>query len=299
MNTRERVLRVHGCGPQVLVQDAGRPGYAHLGVGRSGAADQDSYALANRLVGNTAGSAVLEIVMGGLEFETNHTTWIAVTGAPLLVRVGGRAAWINQPVLVRAGQQVALGSPHSGLRSYLALRGGINVAPVLGSRSTDTMSGIGSEPVSPGHVLPIGLPSGPMPGVDFAPRSKLDQDTVTLTAIPGPRADWFDSAALSQLYSCPFTVTSDLDRVGARLSGPTLTRRHGGELASEGVVRGSLQAPPDGRLTIFLADHPVTGGYPVIAVLSSDAVGEAAQLRPGQAVRFARRTESQPSVGAT
>lgn len=272
----------------VLVQDLGRPGYAHLGVGTSGAADQESLKLANRLLGNEPGSACLEIVLGGLEFEMSRPAWISVTGAAVSVRIGSQQVWSNQAVFVPDGEIVTLGLPVDGLRSYLGIRGGIATEPVLQSRSTDTMSGLGGRPLEAGDRVPIGSVNSAFPGVDVVPGRPMESGTVTLDAVPGPRADWFDSSALDALYSSPFEVTADADRVGIRLSGPVLERRNTSELASEGVVCGSLQAPPQGRLTLFLADHPVTGGYPVIAVVRSVDIPVAAQLRPGQSVKFRR-----------
>lgn len=286
MNSVQRSVTVCRSGPQALVQDGGRNGYAHLGVGHAGAADRESFELANRLVGNPVGCACVEVTFGGLELVADHTTWIAVTGAPVPVQAGGRAGWIDEPLRLLAGETLSLGTPVVGLRSYLAVRGGVLTTPELGSRSTDTMSGLGTSPLATADVLPIGPPPGMMPGVDLAPRKPLSNSEKVLPAEPGPRLDWFDDDALRLLYSQTFEVSSDANRVGVRLHGPVLPRATSLELASEGVVCGALQAPPDGRLTLFLADHPVTGGYPVIAVVPSYALSAAAQLRPGQQVRF-------------
>src|SRR5690625_188320 len=282
----ERSVMIGRRSGQVLVQDLGRPGYAHLGVGTSGAADRESLKLANRLVGNDESSACLEVALGGLEFETDHASWISVTGAPVPVRIGARRAWSHQALFVRAGEVVVLGIPTKGLRSYVAIRGGIDTALVLNSRSADTMSGIGGGPLEVGDRIAVGTTDTQIPGVDVIPPLQVDSGTVVLDAIPGPRTDWFTASALETLYGSEFEVTSDADRVGIRLSGPGLERRITSELASEGVVCGSLQAPPDGRLTLFLADHPVTGGYTVIAVIHAHQISAAAQLRPGQSVRF-------------
>lgn len=277
-------------GLRALVEDTGRVGWAHLGVSRAGAADRPAMALANRLVGNDERAAVVEVTNGGLELQFDAATWIAVTGAPLPVRVGARARWTNEAIAVRAGDVVRLGLPERGLRSYVAVRGGVEVEPVLGSRSTDLMSGLGPPPLSRGDVLPLGRPSAPVPVADVvapATPASIDQDVV-LPVVLGPRADWFQPEAIDILVRRRFEVTADCDRIGVRLSGPALPRLIREELASEGVVEGSLQAPPDGRLTLFGPDHPVTGGYPVIAVVPSPALALVAQLRPGQGVRFRR-----------
>ncbi len=277
-------------GLRALVQDTGRTGWAHLGVGRAGAADRPAMALANRLVGNEESAAVIEVTNGGLELRFDGPTWLAVTGAPLSVRVGGRARWTHEAIAVRAGEQIRLGLPERGLRSYVAVRGGLLVEPVLGSRSTDLMSGLGPPPLRPGDVLPVGRPCRPVPVADVvasAAPAPVDQDVV-LPVVLGPRADWFQPEAIELLLRERFEITADSDRIGVRLAGPVLPRRVQRELPSEGMVEGSLQAPPDGRLTLFGPDHPVTGGYPVIAVVPSHALPPVAQLRPGAGVRFRR-----------
>ncbi len=283
-------LTVVDPGLRSLVEDSGRHGWAHLGVGRSGAVDRVAMALANRLVGNEQGAAVIEVTNGGLELRFDAPTWVAVTGAPLPVRVGTRARWTHEAIAVSAGEDVRLGMPDRGLRSYVAVPGGLLVDPVLGSRSTDLMSGLGPAPLSPGDALPVGPPHGPVPVADvvaLAMPAAADEDVVLPVQL-GPRADWFEPAAIDLLLGERFEVTADSDRIGIRLAGPALPRRIEDELVSEGMVEGSLQAPPDGRLTLFGPDHPVTGGYPVIGVVPSRALPPVAQLRPGQGVRFLR-----------
>ncbi|HET9423299.1 MAG TPA: biotin-dependent carboxyltransferase family protein [Nocardioides sp.] len=284
-------LTVVDPGPLALVQDRGRTGYADLGVGRSGAADLPAMELANRLVGNPHDAAVVEITLGGLRLVADAPAWIAVTGAPVPVRVGVRARWSGEPVPVPAGECVELGLATQGLRCYLAVRGGIEVAPVLGSRSTDLLSGLGPAPLTAGSTLPVGTPYPSWRPVDTAPGAPppaVDQD-LHLPLVLGPRDDWFEPEARSLLLGSRFEVTPDSDRVGLRIAGPTLPRRVTRELSSEGVVRGSVQVPPGGRPTIFGPDHPVTGGYPVIGVVPSCAVHLTAQLRPGQGIRFHER----------
>ncbi|HET6560862.1 MAG TPA: biotin-dependent carboxyltransferase family protein [Marmoricola sp.] len=290
MTRTAAALTVVEPGLRALVQDTGRIGWAHLGVGRAGAADRPAMALANRLVGNEESAAVIEVTNGGLELHFDAPTWVAVTGAPLRVRVGRRARWTHEAIAVREGEHVLLGLPERGLRSYVAVRGGLLVEPVLGSRSTDLMSGLGPPPLRSGDVLPVGQPCGPVPAADVvapATPAPLDEDVV-LPVVLGPRADWFRPEAIDLLLSERFETTADSDRIGVRLSGPVLPRRVHRELPSEGMVEGSLQAPPDGRLTLFGPDHPVTGGYPVIAVVPSHALAPVAQLRPGHGVRFRR-----------
>jgi biotin-dependent carboxylase-like uncharacterized protein len=193
---------------------------------------------------------------------------------------------MDAPVQVGAGSLLEVGMPWEGVRTYVAVRGGLAVTPVLGSCATDLLSHLGPPVLQDGDRLPVGPASGVVPGVDVAPTRPLATEPV-LRVTPGPRVDWFSAAALAALTSSRFEVTAQSDRVGVRLGGPVLERARSDELASEGIVEGAVQVPPDGQPVIFLADHPVTGGYPVIAVLHPDDVPVAAQCRPGQRVRFA------------
>jgi len=275
-------------GPLTTVQDGGRPGLAHLGIGRSGAADRSSYRLANRLVGNREDDATLEVTLGGLVVRADRDLLIAVTGAPCPITVDGIEYGANSPVLIRADQQLSLGSPASGMRSYLAVRGGVRVAEVLGSRSTDILAGIGPDPLTAGGVVPIGPPYGAQPELDVAAVAAPAEADLTLSMHAGPRDDWFTPAAMQSLLQGRYEVTGQSNRVGMRLSGPELERSRTEELPSEGMVTGALQVSPAGQPTLFLADHPVTGGYPVIAVVAAADVDRAAQARPGQHLRFRR-----------
>jgi biotin-dependent carboxylase-like uncharacterized protein len=279
------VLTVLAPGPLSTVQDRGRPGWASIGVTRSGAADRSAADLANRLVGNDPAAAVLEVTAGGLQVRAGRALLVAVTGAPAPVTVDGRAAPFDAPLTLHAGQVLGLGTPPVGLRSYLAVRGGIDVPPVLGSRATDTLSGLGPEPVRPGDVLPVGGLAAEEPVVDVAP-VRAPSTRPVLRVLPGPRRDWLAAEAWTALTAQDWTVSPDSDRVGLRLAGPRLDRARTDELPSEGLVPGAVQVPPDGAPVLFLADHPVTGGYPVLAVVTTDDLPVAAQLRPGDRVRF-------------
>lgn len=286
MTAGPRQLEILEPGPSTTVQDAGRPGLAQLGIGRSGAADRGSYRLANRLVGNREDEAVLEVTLGGLVARAEQDLLIAVTGAPCSVAVAEIQHAANCPIFVAAGRTVALGSPSSGMRSYFAVRGGIRVPEVLGSRSTDILAGIGPDPLKAGDVLPLGPAYGEQPELDVAAVAAPQTDDLVLGVRAGPRDDWFTADALADLVGGRYEVTPESNRVGMRLSGPELKRRRDDELPSEGMVTGALQVPPSGQPTLFLADHPVTGGYPVIAVVARADVDRAAQARPGQHLRF-------------
>lgn len=279
------MIAVLRAGPLTTVQDLGRPGFAHLGVGRSGAVDRPSLRLANRLVGNTEGAAGLELTFGGTTLRTTRPLIVALTGAPCVVRVNGRGSDMFAPLALAADATLEIGMPPRGVRTYLAVRGGVECERALGSAATDLLSHLGPAPVRDGDVLEVGTACTAQPGVDVAPVRQLLEEPV-LRVVPGPRADWFAPQSLTVLGRTRFVVTSSSDRIGVRLDGPALERSRTDELPSEGVVEGSVQVPPDGHPVVFLADHPVTGGYPVLAVLEPDDVAVAAQLRPGQAVRF-------------
>ncbi|WP_322936636.1 5-oxoprolinase subunit C family protein [Nocardioides bizhenqiangii] len=269
-----------------LVQDAGRPGQAAIGVGRSGAADRSSYALANRLVGNTAGAATLEVVLGGLEVEAvDGTVWLAGAGAPAPLRLDGRPEPTGAVLALRPGSRLALGLPASGLRSYLAVRGGIDVPAVLGSRSHDTLAGLGPAPLAVGDALPVGSETADEMRVDAVPAMRYG-DRPVLRVVRGPRDDWVRDPAT--LVATTWSVAPASDRVGIRLTGGRIdlldpTR----QLPSEGATRGAIQVPSGGEPVVFGPDHPVTGGYPVMAVVVDDDSDRLAQLRPGEEVRFA------------
>jgi biotin-dependent carboxylase-like uncharacterized protein len=277
-------LRVHEVGASVLVQDLGRPGWAHLGVPRSGALDPPAAALANRLVGNRPEAACLEVLLGGLLVASEEACWVAVTGAHCEVVVDGRVREFASPVRLAAGSALRLGTPSSGLRSYVAVAGGLDVEPVLGSRSTDTLGLLGPAPVQVGDLLPVGAPSG-SPAAADTPRPP---EQGGLRVVAGPRADRVAGDVLDLLCRATYVVSSSSDRVGMRLQGDPLPLRTDGELPSEGVVLGAVQVPPDGLPVVFLADHPTTGGYPVVAVVDEGDLWQCAQLRPGERVTFVR-----------
>jgi biotin-dependent carboxylase-like uncharacterized protein len=279
------VIEVLAAGPLATVQDLGRPGQAALGVGPSGAADRGALRLANRLVANQEAAAAIEATLGGLRLRFTERALIACTGACGPVSVDGRPVGMNAPVEVRAGGEVTLGTPDTGLRVYLAVRGGIDVPPVLGSRSTDLLSGLGPPVLTRGTELPIGLQVAGFPQVDVAPVAAFP-DRWVLPALLGPREDWFTDSSVAALARQSWTVSPDSNRIALRLTGPVLERAVPGELPSEGLLRGAIQVPPNGQLVLFLADHPVTGGYPVIAVVDEIGVDLAAQARPGDTVHF-------------
>ncbi|MFE0418153.1 5-oxoprolinase subunit C family protein [Streptomyces tendae] len=281
----DRGLAVVRAGTLTTVQDRGRPGHAHLGVPRSGALDAPAAALVNRLVGNPPGAAVLETTLTGCALRPRCAVTVAVGGAPCPVTVDGRPVPWAAPVRVPAAAVLDVGAADSGVRSYVAVSGGVLAAPVLGSRSTDLLSGLGPPPLADGTVLPLGRPGGRHARVDVAPQPAPPAELV-LRVTPGPRADWFTPEAVRVFTSRTYRVSSASNRIGLRVDGPALERARPGELPSEGTVLGAVQVPPDGMPVIFLADHPTTGGYPVIGVVRAPDLPAAAQVVPGTPVRF-------------
>lgn len=288
-------LRVIRPGPLALLQDSGRPGLAGIGVTRSGAADRGAFLAGAALVGNdAAGSpAAVEILLGGLVFDVlEGPVWLAVTGAPCPVRLGEVALPYGRAVQVGAGQRVSIGMAPRGLRCYLSVAGGFAVEAEFGSCSRDTLAGLGPEPLRAGMVLPVGPPgAGPLPAEsaeagpsEAVPAAPEWTQPVVLEVLTGPRTDWLANPAS---LAGDWEVSPSSDRVGVRLLGEPLfwaPARQGTELPSEPVVRGAIQVPPNGLPVIFGPDHPTTGGYPVVAVLTEAASDRLAQVRPGGAV---------------
>lgn len=294
-------LGIVDAGLQSLIEDLGRVGQSHLGVSVSGVADEAAARQANRLVGNAAGDAVIETVLGGLKIHARGDLVLACTGAAEGAAIDGpngrRRVAARTPFVLHDGETLAIDSPARGLRSYLAARGGLDVPSVLDSRSRDALSGIGPAPLTAGDRLAVGQP-GPAHIVG-APEpdtlAKPEQDgAIVVRVVLGPRHDWFDDATIARFTRTRWQVTQQSNRVGVRLALPendadsaALTRCRDGELPSEGTAAGAVQIPPSGLPVLFLKDHPVTGGYPVIAVVLAADLPLSAQLAPGDAVRFA------------
>ncbi|MFF9377615.1 biotin-dependent carboxyltransferase family protein [Streptomyces griseoluteus] len=281
----DRALVVVRAGALTTVQDRGRPGHAHLGVPRSGALDPPAAALVNRLVGNSPDAAVLETTLDGCALRARSAVTVAVGGAPCPVRVSGRPAPWGAPVRVPSGEVLEVGAAVAGVRSYLAVSGGVAVEPVLGSRATDLLSGLGPPPLADGTVLPLGPPTAAPARLDTAPQPAPPGELVLRVTL-GPREDWFTPRALRDLVTRTYRVSPAGNRIGLRTEGVPLERARSGELPSEAMVLGAIQVPPDGLPLIFLADHPTTGGYPVPAVVHPADLPGAAQARPGTPLRF-------------
>ena len=281
----EPALHIVEPGLLATIQDLGRPGHASIGVARSGAVDRTALRTANRLLGNPESAAAIEVTMGGFRAVATHDVWFAVTGAWGEIHVAGQRVDPYQAHPWRAGSELRLGALAHGARAYLAVRGGIDAPRVLGSRATDMLSGLGPARLSAGDVVAVaGEQIAEMPALAYSPWGPPADDALDIEVAPGPRADWFDSDAA--LFTAGWSVSHEADRVGIRLDGPELERSRPGELPSEGMVSGAIQVPPSGRPVILGPDGPVTGGYPVIAVVTAHSLDALAQARPGTRIRF-------------
>jgi KipI family sensor histidine kinase inhibitor len=300
-------LEVLSPGLQTLFQDLGRHGQAGQGVSASGAMDQAALKAANRLVGNTSDRACLETASGGLRLRSRGDTVVAVTGAdaPLTVTSANGQQWLAaryQPLALTEGDTLSIGQPQAGLRSYLAVRGGFVVAPVLGSCSTDTLAHVGPPPLAVGDVLAIQPVLHGAVGQPEEPPADLPttQEVVTLDVVLGPRTDWFTPESVERLRNQLWQVTPQSNRIGLRLAGElALERAVPDELPSEGTAWGAIQVPPSGQPVLFLADHPLTGGYPVIGCVASYHLNRAGQIPVNAWVRFNPLGDFAPSILAT
>ena len=285
-----RSLLVVEPGLLTLVQDAGRPGLARWGVGPSGAADRESFRRANDLVGNAPDAAALEHLGGGLRLRAVGDAWVAVAGAPCEVAVDDVVEVHDARIRLRDGAVLAVGPAARGLRSYVAVRGGIDVVPVLGSRSRDVLAGLGPEALRRDDVLPLGPVEDAPWSARTVRRRTWREGVLELEVAMGPRNERVPGAEV--LLDGEWEVGAASSRVALRLARPDGSHAAGlawdatREWPSEGLVRGAVQVPPSGLPVLFLADHPVTGGYPVVAVVLDADTDVAGQARPGQRIRF-------------
>lgn len=279
-------LRVTALVGSALVQDLGRPGRSELGVSPSGVFDRTAARQANDLVRNRADAAVLE-VLGSVTLRASRPTTVAVAGAPGPVAIDGVPVSSMRTLHVPGGGLLTIGAPVVGLRRVVAIRGGVAAEPVLGSRSTDTLSGLGPEPLAVGSSVAVS------PGAAGPDLRRLDVGVpgvgdLTIRVVLGPRDDWFTAAAIDTLLGTGWSVSDRSDRIGVRLDGPVLERAVAGELESEAILRGSIQVTSAGLPVVLGPDHPVTGGYPVIGVVLDVDTDLLAQAAPGRVIRFRR-----------
>jgi antagonist of KipI len=290
MNT----LVVEHPGLQTSVQDLGRPGYGPVGVSPSGAADAVSLRLANLLVGNPAAAAALEMTLLGGSYIFPEGAVVALAGADFGATLDGRPLETGVPHVVMPGGKLRLGQTRSGARCYLAIAGGVCVAPVLGSASTHLLSGLGGfqgRALQKGDVLEIGAPTKQLPRRKLTAKAQEAlRPRKILRVTDGPQFDWFLDAAQHALWQNAFRVTEEADRMGLRLEGRVLALRAAKEMISEGVSLGAVQVTPSGQAILLFVEQQTAGGYPKIAnVIGADlfCIG---QLRPRDEIGFARVT---------
>lgn len=282
-------LRVHSCGPAVTLQDAGRVGAMRMGISGSGAMDIRAYRLANALVGAGPGAAVLEFGMYGGRFSVDAPVLVSVTGGSCPITVDGTpcAPWTG--FRLDPGSILNVGALTDAVYGYIAISGGIDVPPFMGSRATHSRSGLGGFH---GRALMTGdlLPVRPLPA-RHGPRRlshPANPDTGPIRVVAGPQEDHFTPAAWECFLSEAFIVTGQRDRMAMNLDGPRLDHSQGFNIVSDAIAFGSIQVPGSGQPLVLLADRQTTGGYPKIATVISSDLGRLVQMRTGQKVRFAQ-----------
>jgi len=284
---------IHVIKPGMLttVQDLGRWGLQARGVPVAGPMDPWSHRLANALVGNDRAAATLEITLVGPELEFDDERLAAVAGAEFELAVDDRPAPWNTPFLVPAGSRLRFRMRERGVRAYLAVAGGIAVPPILGSRATHVVSGLGGldgRPLRVADRLPLGDESRarrPAPAVE-RPVVPFPAGEASVRVLPGPQAEYFAPDALDVLQSGPYVIAQNSDRMGFRLSGPALAHSRGADIISDATPLGVLQVPASGQPILLMADRPTAGGYPKIATVITADLALAGQLGPGDAIAF-------------
>ncbi len=272
-------------------QDAGRSGHAHLGIGRAGAADWTALHLANALVGNPVDACAIEITLQGPVLKALASHRVALSGAPLpQARINDDPWPMGVARLVQRGDRLSLGGMSSGCRSYLAVAGGIDVAPWLGSRSCDVNAGLGPMPLKAGDRLPVGPADRVLPNtfdwsLDLRPWQHSDAPR-SLRLLKGAHTNQLNETSRGLLGDATFRISPASNRVGTRLDGPELRLIKPLEIISTGSVAGSMQLPPGGQPIVLGCEHPVSGGYPRIAQVIEADLPRLAQCRPGDEVRF-------------
>ncbi|MBI4241396.1 MAG: biotin-dependent carboxyltransferase [Candidatus Rokubacteria bacterium] len=288
-------LAVLDPGLLTTIQDLGRPGYLRYGVPPSGPADREAFVLANRLVGNPDTAAGLECTLVGPTLEVRTACLIAATGAEMPVTVNGSEVPRWTPVRLKAGDTLRLGTAPRGVRAYLAVFGGIQVPPVLGSRATylrGQLGGLEGRQLRKGDLLPLGQPARSLDGGE---RHRVRAECIPSYAgepqvrvVLGPQADRFTPEGVRAFLDGPYQMLPQSDRMGARLMGPRITHTRGHDIISDGIPLGGIQVVGDGQPIVLLVDRQSTGGYTKIATVCSFDIGRVGQVRPGQRLRFRR-----------
>jgi antagonist of KipI len=278
-------------GMQTTVQDLGRPGYGHLGVSACGAADPLALRLGNLLAGNFGGAAALEMTLLGGRFRFRGPASCVLAGADFGATLDGDPVELWTPKYIRAGQTLAFGGARIGARCYLCFQGGLQVQAILGSCSTHVPSGIGGidgRPLIKGDLLAVRAPADDSSArsIHSALLERLRPSSGALRVTDSAQTADFAKESLNNLLSLPWSVQSDSNRMGVRLTGVPLQAPMSGNMTTEGAPLGSIQVTPSGEPVILFVDHQTTGGYPKIGCVISADHWRIGQLRPRQTVRF-------------
>jgi len=290
-------LVVVDAGLLTTVQDLGRPGYQRLGIPPSGPLDRPAFVLANRLVGNPDGAAGLELTLRGPRLEARRECLVAVTGADMGFTVNGQPAAAWTAVRLAAGDVLGFRMVTAGCRAYLAVAGGLDLAPALGSRATylrGRLGGLDGRPLQKGDGLPVGAPSGSLDRLEGRSVAEAGRPAyaaeVECRVVLGPQDDRFTPDGLAAFLDGPYEVTPQADRMGYRLKGPVITHARGHDIISDGIPLGGIQVPGEGQPIVLLVDRQTTGGYTKIATVISTDIARIGQTRPGHRIRFRRVT---------
>ena len=290
-------LRILSAGPGVTVQDGGRHGYLRYGVTVAGPMDPLAHAVANRALGNAAGSAAIEVSPGGVELTAeDQPVALAVAGGSFRVTLDGEGLPANTVVLLEPGATLRLRAGNSGMWGYVAVAGGLALCPVLGSQSTHLrtgMGGLGGRMLQGGDRLPVGAAAGPVAGAGEIIAPLLDRPAGIIRVLPGPQNDYFDAEMFAAFLTGPWRISERGDRMACFLEGPTLSHRLGFNIPSDGVAMGAIQVPGEGQPIVLMADRQSTGGYPKIATVIGADLGRLAQARPGTQIAFRSVTHAE------
>ena len=282
------------------MQDLGRPGYLRVGIPASGPVDEGAFVLANRLVGNADGAAGLECTLIGPRVEFTDERRVAVTGADMAATLNGAAAPLGQAFRVKAGDVLKLGPARSGVRAYLAVSGGIDTPPALGSRATyprGQLGGLGGRALKKGDDLPLGpARAGRLGRVRAGAMLEYASDP-EIRVVLGPQDDRFTARGIAAFLEGPYEMLPQSDRMGARLRGPVIEHARGHDIISDGIPLGGIQVVGDGQPIVLLVDRQSTGGYTKIATVCSFDIGRVGQVRPGQRLRFRAVTVGEAHAG--
>ncbi len=284
---------VHDAGPLTTVQDLGRPGYLRVGIPGSGPMDRAAFVLANRLVGNADGAAALECTLIGPRLEFTDDRTVAVTGAEMAVTLNGAEAPRWQSFRVKGGDVLKLGPARAGVRAYVAVSGGVDAPPALGSRATylrGQLGGLDGRALRKGDTLPLGATGAQR-------RLRVRRDRVPsysgepeVRVVLGPQEERFTAAGIAAFLGGPYEMLPQSDRMGARLRGPRIEHTSGHDIMSDGIPLGGIQVVGDGQPIVLLVDRQSTGGYTKIATVCSFDIGQVGQVKPGQRLTFRRVT---------